>query len=75
MAICKLYRFQMYDISSDQMQQSKRWGLEEAIQRIRVAFVLTTSAIEVDESEVKWDPEYPGFTVVGWFPPSPQRMR
>lgn len=76
MATVKLYQFQMYDITSDHMQESKRWGTKEGIERIRGAYLLEDTELEVSESEVRWDhPDYPGLTVRGSFRPSPNRMR
>ena len=75
MAVVKLYEFRMYDIGNDLKQTSRRKGLEEAIAKMPGAEIVLTSAIEIDTNEVRWDPDYPGLTAVGWFPSSPHRMR
>jgi len=76
MATIKLYQFQMYDISSDHMQESRRWGTKAGIDGIRGAYLLEDTEIEVEESDVRWDhPDYQQLTVPGWFKPSPHRMR
>lgn len=75
MAIVKLFEFRMYDISTDEMQRSRRRVLEGAIQKLPGAVLLPTSAIDVEENDVRWDPDMLGFTVPGWFPRSPFGMR
>jgi hypothetical protein len=76
MATVKLYQFQMYNITSDQMQESKRWGTKAGIEGIRGAYLLEGTEIEVEVSEVTWDhPDYPQLTVRAWSRPLPHRMR
>jgi hypothetical protein len=54
-----IYQFQIYDVNSDHMQKSRRWGTREAIESIH-GNVLENTASEVDESEVMSD--LPGLT-------------
>jgi hypothetical protein len=42
-----IYQFAAYDISTDQMQRSRRWGTRSAIERIG-GEVLEETATEVD---------------------------
>jgi hypothetical protein len=61
MARVTIYRFGVYDIQSDQVVTSKRWGTREAIVEIARGRVLDETAAEVDESAVASDLQ--GFTV------------
>jgi len=68
-----VYRFQVYDIRSDEFQQSQRWGTLDAIATLAGGQPIG-EGIEVEESEL--GDEVPGMTRRGYFPPSPQaRMR
>jgi hypothetical protein len=49
MSKAAIYRFQKYNISSDQYQISRRWGTSEAIERIG-AEPLKDTGMEVDDS-------------------------
>ena len=70
MAKVTIYRFEVYDIQSDQVISSKRWGTREAINEIAHGRVLEDTAIEVEESAVASDIH--GFTVRD-FNPHPRR--
>lgn len=48
MANVTVYRFEMYDVQTDQMRTSVRWGTLDAIERIR-GHALIRTAIEIDE--------------------------
>lgn len=61
MANVTIYRCEVYDIQSDQVIPSKRWGTREAIIDIAHGRVIEDTAAEVDESAVASDIH--GFTV------------
>jgi hypothetical protein len=60
-----VYRFRDYDIATDEMKISRRWGTREAIQSIG-AEVLEETCTEVNESVLKSD--IAGFTDRGFDP-------
>lgn len=62
-----VYRFQMYDVHSDQMQTSRRWATLEAIEEVHGQPLIHT-AIEIDASHV--GDEIEGFTACGFNPSS-----
>ena len=68
MANVTIYRFEVYDIQSDQVIPSKRWGTREAIIDIAHGRVIEDTAAEVDESAVASDIH--GFTVRDFNPRS-----
>lgn len=61
MAKVTICRFEVYDIQSDQVVTSKRWGTRQAIIETAHGRVLEETATEVDESAVASDIQ--GFTV------------
>jgi hypothetical protein len=69
MATVRVYRFQMYDISANQMMTVRRWGTPEAIEAIRGS-ILKNQSIEVDEADLKSDID--GLTRRDW---TPSRVR
>ena len=60
-----IYCFTLYDITSDGIHQSRRWGTRDAIERIG-GEVLVDSGTEVDASAVISD--IPGLTVRDYIP-------
>jgi hypothetical protein len=50
----KVYRFQLYNISTDQNETSRRWGTREAIERIG-GEVMKDTETEVNESDLIYD--------------------
>ena len=68
MAKVTIFRFEVYDIQSDQVIPSKRWGTRAAIIEIAHGRVLEDTATEVDESAVASDIR--GFTVRDFNPHS-----
>jgi len=60
-----VYRFKLYNITTDENLQSRRWATLEAIERIH-GEVLKDTATEVDASAVATD--HAGMTVVGFNP-------
>ena len=60
-----IYRFTLYDITSDNARQSRRWGTRDAIERIG-GEILVDTAIEVDASAV--DSEIAGLTARDYSP-------
>jgi hypothetical protein len=56
-----VYRFDVYDIQSDEVIPSKRWGTREAIIDIARGRVREETATEVDDSVIRSDIH--GFTV------------
>ena len=55
MATATICRFKVYDIQSDQVVTSRRYGTREAIVEIAHGRVLESTATEVDESAVVSD--------------------
>ena len=66
MTTVTVYRFQKYDIASDQMLVSRRMATREAIQLIAQAEVLEDTALEIDAGEV--GTEVNGMTTIGFVP-------
>jgi hypothetical protein len=66
MSKATIYQFELYDIQSDQVVKSKRWGTREAIVEIACGQVLEDTAIEVDDTVILSDIH--GFTVIGFDP-------
>ena len=66
MATVTIYRFDVYEISSDSVRRSRRWGTRDAIERIACGRVVEETALEVDESVIESD--IPGFTVIDFNP-------
>jgi hypothetical protein len=56
-----IFQFDVYDVLSDSVQRSRRWGTREAIQEIARGMPVDNTATEVDESAVASD--IPGLTV------------
>jgi len=65
-----IHRFTLYDITTDGIRQSRRWGTRDAIERIG-GEVLVESGTEVDASAVISD--IPGLTVRDYTPAPTQR--
>lgn len=61
----KIYRFTMYDISTDQTRISRRWGTREGIEAIGGA-ILEDTGIEVGDADATSD--MPGLTEIGFDP-------
>jgi hypothetical protein len=61
-----VYRFTVYDITTDERRRSLRWATREAIKRVG-GDVLEDTATEVDDAAVEADGE-PGMTVRGFDP-------
>jgi hypothetical protein len=61
-----IYRFVLYDITSDSIHQSRRWGTRDAIERIG-GEVLVDTGTEVNASAVISD--IPGLTARDYSPP------
>ena len=66
MSTVTIYRFNVYEISSDSVRQSRRWGTREAVEQIACGRVLEDTALEVDDSIIKSD--IPGFTEIDFNP-------
>jgi hypothetical protein len=64
-----IYQFQVYDIRSDSIIKSKRWGTEKAIREIACGEMLKDTGVEAEESVVQSDIH--GFTEIG-FDPNPR---
>jgi hypothetical protein len=62
-----IYRFTLYEIASDGIRQSRRWGTRDAIERIG-GEVLVDTGTEVDASAVISD--MPGLTARDYSPPA-----
>jgi hypothetical protein len=60
-----IYRFRLYDITTDGNRESRRWATREAIERIG-GEVLEDTATEVEASAVATDID--GMTVRGFDP-------
>ena len=65
MSKVNIYRFTLYDITSDGARQSRRWGTRDAIERMG-GEVLVDTGIEVDASAV--DSEISGLTARDYNP-------
>jgi hypothetical protein len=61
-----IYRFNVYDITSDPVRQSRRWGTREAIEQIACGKVIEDTALEVDDTVIKSDIQ--GFTEIDFNP-------
>ena len=61
MAKITIYRFEVYDVSIDDITKSRRWGTREAVESIARGRVLPETATEVDGCVV--DSDIQGFTV------------
>jgi hypothetical protein len=70
MAKVTIYQFEVYDIQSDQIVKSKRWGTAKGINKIACDQMLEDTAAEVDDSVIYSDIH--GFTPIG-FDPQPGR--
>jgi hypothetical protein len=55
-----IYRFRVYDIGSDGMKTSRRWGTRKAIEQIARGEVLEDTAVEVEADAV--ESNIPGLT-------------
>ena len=62
----KVYRFEIYDISCDEMRKSHRWGTLEAIEETAKGRPILDTEAEIDESQ--FDPRMPGFTSRDFYP-------
>ena len=62
-----VFQFTRYDISTDQVVKSRRWGTREAINNLGGGFVILESTRrQVDPSAVVSD--HPGLTAIGFNP-------
>ncbi len=66
-----IYRFTLYDITSDGARQSRRWGTRDAIERIG-GEVLVDTGTEVDISAV--ESEIAGLTARDYSPHAHARV-
>lgn len=66
----KVYRFRKYDVSSDEMQTSRRMATREVIERVVQGEVIKESELDVDQSML--GEEIPGMTARGFGPHSLQ---
>lgn len=68
MAKVTVYRWCSYDITSDNKPISRRWATEEAVKGLGLcgAAVIKDTAIEVDDSVLGLDDEFPGMTLIGF---------
>jgi hypothetical protein len=64
-----IYQFESYDVHSDQIKTSRRWGLKEKIESIPGLRVLEETRTEVERSAIQSDIE--GLTAIGYIPPAP----
>lgn len=64
----KVYQFECYDITSDQLIRSKRWATTAAIAKIPGAIQIPGSGIEVEDDVVESDID--GMTEIGFHPPT-----
>jgi hypothetical protein len=65
MAKVTVYQFTNYDMSSDNMIKSRRWGTREAIAFIK-ANILEETAVQVDDSTL--GRQVPGLSEIGFNP-------
>jgi hypothetical protein len=65
MAKVTVYQFTNYDIASDHVIKSRRWGTREAIEFIK-ANVIENTAVEVDDSVL--GRQVPGLSEIGFNP-------
>jgi hypothetical protein len=72
MAKHKVYQFQTYDIHSDTIRQSKRWGTLEGIEVLGVGAQATGDGIEVDARFIGREIE--GLTDIGFNPRRPPKQ-
>lgn len=64
-----IYRFMLYDITTDSMRPSRRWATREAIERLR-GHILEETGTEIDSSMLSSEIE--GMSAIN-FNPSPRR--
>ena len=63
MSTVTVYRFNAYDVSSDQMQKSRRWGTREAIVNVARGVVIEDESIEIEVQYIESpNSDMPGFT-------------
>jgi hypothetical protein len=60
MSTVTLYRFEVYDITTDEFRRSRRWATLAAISSIPGAQAIESSAVVIDENRVLF--ELPGMT-------------
>jgi hypothetical protein len=60
MAQVTIFRFKSYNVMTDSMDSSRRWGTREAIEQIAKGVVIEESSRIVDETAVQSD--IPGLT-------------
>jgi hypothetical protein len=65
-----IYRFVIYNITTDGMIASRRWGTREAIETIAHGHVLEDTATEVDAAVVE-NSDIPGLTARNFDPHPP----
>jgi hypothetical protein len=68
-----IYKFQVYDVHTDDMRESSRWGTLSAIEKIPGAQILGQTKTDVDPSVIASDIR--GLTAKGWNPPSPNLVQ
>jgi hypothetical protein len=67
MSTVPVYQFEMYDVHSDVMRTSRRWGTIEGIREICGKEL--GPAVEVDKSAVESpESDLPGLTAIGFDP-------
>jgi hypothetical protein len=66
MSLVTVYRFEVYDITTDGYTRSQRWGTREAIAAIAGARPLEDTGTEIDEAQLQSD--IAGLTVRGFNP-------
>ena len=66
-AMITVYQFKRYDITTDTLRLSRRWGTREGIAALGGSFqILEETATEVAEADVQSD--IPGLTAIGFNP-------
>lgn len=61
-----VHRWRRYDIASDEYVTSRRYGSQEAIDRVG-GEIIPESSVEIDDIEL--DPDFPGMTTRSYSPP------
>jgi hypothetical protein len=62
-----IYQFNCYDIQSDELRKSLRWGTERAIKNIG-GIIIQESRKDVDISAISQESDLPGFTIRNYNP-------
>lgn len=61
-----IFQFEMYDVHTDSLVTSRRWGTREAIEQIARGVAIEASATEVPRAFLMSD--IPGLTKIGFDP-------